>query len=163
MVQSGILSGCAPILPPVNGRASMRRRSRDGVEVMMVGSDRSFRSIAMRVTRCSMIRTRSIRTSMSDRMTDRSNTERSIAINSDRFDEKLFSNYDCDLLTRDDRHVIDSADMVARIFASDHPDRCPTQFDPLLELKGKRSPSFFFSSQTQSVVQSAVTSCNSLR
>ena len=163
MVQSGILSGRAPILPPVNGRALMRRESRDEVEVMMVGIDRSFRSIAMRVTRCATIKTRSIRTSMSDRMTDRSNTKRSIAINSDRFDEKLFSNCDCDLLTRDDRHVIDSADMVARIFDSDHPNRCPTQLDPLFEAKGKRSPFFFLSSQTQSVVQSAVTSCNSLR
>jgi len=125
----------------------------------MVGNDRPGRLIAVRETRCSMIETRSIRTAM----TVRSIVMRSIVIDPDRFDEKKISNHGCDLLTRDDRHAIDSADMVARIFDCDHPNRCPTQFDPLLDSKGKRSPFFFFSSQTQSVAQSAVTSCNSLR
>lgn len=125
----------------------------------MVDIDRACRSIERRAPRCAMIAARSTRASNADR----SIAMRSIVIDPDRSDGIIFSNCDRDLLTRADRHAIDSADMVPRIFESDHPDRCPTQFDPLFELKGQRSPSFFFSSQTQSVVLSAVTSCNSLR
>ena len=137
----------------------MRRSRRDGMMVVMVGNDRSSRSIVMRRMRRSMIPTRSIHALT----TVRSIVMRRIEIDPDRSREKFFSNRAFDLLTRDDRHAIDSADMVARIFFCDHPNRCPTQFDPLLESKGKRSPFIFFSIQTQSVVQSAVTSCNSLR
>jgi hypothetical protein len=85
------------------------------------------------------------------------------AIDPDRFDEKIFPNRGYDLLTRDSRHAIDSADMIARIFDCDHPNRCPTHFDLLFDSKGQRSPFFFLSSQTQNVVRSAATSCNSPR
>jgi hypothetical protein len=137
----------------------MRRSRWDGAQVETSDNDRSVRSIVDRETRCSMIDRRSIRAAMAVR----SIVERSIVIDPGRFDKKKFSNRACDLLTREDRHAIDSADMVARIFDCDHPNRCPTQFDPLLDSKGKRSPFFFLSSQTQSVAESAVTSCNSLR
>ncbi len=159
MGQSGILNGPAPILARVMGRVSMSRWRWNEAKVVTVGNDRSARSIANRETRCMMIEARSIRSAT----TDRSIVMRSIVFDPDRFSENFFSNRGCDLLTRDDRHVIDSFDMVARIFDCDHPNRCPTQFDPLLDSKGKRSPFLFYSTQTQSVAQRAVMSCNSLR
>jgi len=148
----------------------MRRWLLDGASVVNAGHDRSRRSSgaidrepesASRDDR-DAIATHRDHHSINRESKNASRDDRQ-AIDPKRSIEKKFSNRGCDLLTRDDPHAIDSADMIARIFYCDHPNRCPTQFDLLFRAKGKRSPFIFHSSQTQSVDQSAVTSCNFLR
>lgn len=148
----------------------MRRWPRYGSNVASAGLDRSHRCIRA-IDRRWKSRSRDDRNAIAaycdDRTADRSSKDASRddrnAIDRQRSMRNFFSNRLYDLLTRDDPHAIDSADMIARIFDCDHPNRCPTQFDLLFRAKGKRSPFIFLSSQTQSVDQSAVTSCNSLR
>ncbi len=159
MGETGILIGLAPILATMRAMCRMRRWRKDELEVETAGNDRPLRSIASREASGSKIDRRSIGLATDTR----SFFMRSIVSDPDRSERNFFSHCRCDLLTRDDPHAIDSADMVARIVKHDHPNRCPTQFDPLFESKGKRSPFFFFSFQTQSAVLRAVTSCNSLR
>ena len=156
---TGILIGLAPIFETMRSVCRMRRWRKDESEVETVVNDRPLRSIVSREASASKIDRRSIGLATDTR----SIFTRSMVADRDRSEENFFSHCRCNLLTRDDPHAIDSIDMVARIVMHDHPNRCPTQFDPLFESKGKRSPFFFFSFQTRSAVLRAVTLCNSLR
>ncbi len=156
MNETGILIGLAPILAPMWAICRLSRWRKDESEVVTAGNDCPLRSIASRGARASKIDRRSIGLATDTR----SIFMRSMVSDPDGSERNFFSHCRCDLLTRDDPHAIDSVDMVARIVKHDHPNRCPTQFDPLFESKGKRSPFFFFSFQTQSAVLRAITSCN---
>ncbi len=159
MDETGILIGLAPIFAPMRAMCKVRRWLKDESKVETAGNDRPLRSIASRGARGSTIDQRSIGLASDTR----SIFMRSMVADPDRSEKNFFSHCRCDLLTREDPHAIDSIDMVARIVKHDHPNRCPTQFDPLFESKGKRSPFFFFSFQTQGAVLRAVTLCSSLR